>query len=111
MARGDPLVVGGDKTAEELQHGRAEDLATNFGMPFIELVRRTPLDSWSGPVQSSMGWHLVKHLMSENPTAGEKQMQRRLKAHLDQTAPDFTYEDLRKRYEVEVEPFPAEVKK
>jgi len=111
MARGDPLVVGGDKAAEELQHGRAEDLATNFGRPFIELVRRTPLDSWSGPVQSSMGWHLVKHLMSENPTAGEKQMLRRLKEHLDQTAPDITYEGVRKRYEVEVEPFPAEVQK
>jgi hypothetical protein len=110
-ARGDPLVAGGDKAAEELQHGRAEDLATNFGMPFIELVRRMPLDSWSGPVQSSMGWHLVKHLLSENPTAGEKRMQRRLKEHLDQTAPDISYEDLRKRYEVEVAPFPAEVKK
>ena len=109
--QGDPLVVGGDKAAEELQRGRAEDLSTNFGMPFIEQVRRMPLDSWSGPVQSSLGWHLVKHLLSENPTAGEKLMERRLKEHLDQTASAITYEDLRKRYEVEVEPFPAEVQK
>jgi hypothetical protein len=111
MTRGDPLVVGGDKKAEELQRGRAENLATNFGMPFIELVCRMPLDSWSGPVQSSMGWHLVKHLMPENPTTGEKRMERRLQEHLDQTAPDLTYEDLRKRYEVEVAPFPPEVQK
>lgn len=109
--RGDPLVPGGDKAAEELQQGRAEDLATNFGMPFIELVRRMPLDSWSGPVQSSKGWHLVKHQLSGNPTAGEKRMERRRQEHLDQAAPDLSYEDLRKHYEVEVAPFPAEVQK
>jgi peptidyl-prolyl cis-trans isomerase C len=111
QAQGDPLVVGGDKAAEELQQGRPEDLATNFGMPFIELVRRMPLDTWSGPVQSSLGWHLVKHRLSENPTAGEKRMERRREEHLDQTAPDLNYEDLRKHYEVEVAPFPAEVQK
>ena len=109
--RGDPLVTGGDKAAEELQQGRAEDLATNFGMPFVELVRRMPLDSWSGPVQSTKGWHLVKHRLSQNPTAGEKRMERRLQEHLDQTAPELTYPDLLKRYEVEVAPFPAEVQK
>jgi hypothetical protein len=109
--QGDPLVVGGDKVAEELQRGRVENLATNFGLPFIEQVRRMPLDNWSGPVQSSLGWHLVKHLLSENPTAGEKRMERRLQAHLDQTAPDITYEDLRKHYEVEVAPFPPEAQK
>ncbi len=111
MTRGDPLVVGGDKAAEELQWGRPQDLATNFGMPFVELVRRMPLNSWSGPVQSSLGWHLVKHRLSQNPTAGEKRMERRLQEHLDQTTPDLTYEGLRKRYEVEVAPFPAEVHK
>jgi hypothetical protein len=111
MARGDPLVAGGDKAAEELQQGRAVDLATNFGLPFIELVRRMPLDSWSGPVQSSRGWHLVKHRLSENPTAGEKRMERRLQEHLDQTTTELTYPDLLKRYEVEVAPFPAEVQK
>lgn len=110
-ARGDPLVAGGDKATEELQQGRAEDLATNFGMSFIELVRRMPLDSWSGPVQSSRGWHLVKHRLSENPTAGEKRMERRRQEHIDQTTPELTYQDLLKRYEVEVAPFPAEVQK
>ncbi|HLX95431.1 MAG TPA: peptidylprolyl isomerase [Verrucomicrobiae bacterium] len=110
-ARGDPLVVGGDKAEEELQLGRAEDLATNFGMPFIELVRRMPLDTWSGPIESSLGWHLVKHRLSGNPTTGEQRMQHRLQEHLDPTAPDVTYEDMRKRYEVEVAPFPAEVQK
>jgi peptidyl-prolyl cis-trans isomerase C len=109
--RGDPLVAGGDKAAEELQRGRPEDLATNFGLPFVELVRRMPLDSWSGPVQSSRGWHLVKHRLPENPTAGEKRMERRREEHLDQTAPDLNYEDLRKHYKVEVAPFPAEVQK
>lgn len=109
MTRGDSLATGGDKAAEELQQGRPEDLATNFGMPFVQLVRRMPLDTWSGPLRSSMGWHLVKHLMSKNPTAGEKRMERRLEDHLDQTAPVLTYEDLRKRYEVEVAPFPAGV--
>lgn len=109
--RGDPLVVGGDKAAEELQHGRAEDLATNFGRPFIELVRRMPLDGWSGPVQSSLGWHLVKHRLPVNPTIGEKRMEQRLQDHLDQTAPDLTYEVLRQRYQVEVAPFPPEVQK
>jgi hypothetical protein len=109
--RGDPLVAGGDKAAEEVQQGRAEDLATNFGMPFVELVRRMPLDSWSGPVQSSRGWHLVKHRLSENPTAGEKRMERRLQEHLDQTTPDLTYGDLLKHYDVEMAPFPAEVQK
>jgi hypothetical protein len=111
MARGDPLAVGGDKAAEELQQGRAQDLATNFGMPFIELVRRMPLDSWSGPIQSSRGWHLVKHRLSESPTAGERRMERQLQRHLDQAAPDLTYEDLLKHYQVEVAPFPAEVQK
>jgi hypothetical protein len=111
MARGDPLAAGGDKVTEELQQGRAEDLATNFGMPFIELVRRMPLDSWSGPVQSSRGWHLVKHRLSENPTTGEKRMERRRQEHLDQATPDLTYEDLLKHYQVEVAPFPAEVQK
>jgi hypothetical protein len=109
--RGDLLVAGEDKAAEELQQGRAEDLATNFGMPFIELVRRMPLDNWSGPVQSTKGWHLVKHRLSENPTAGEKRMERRLQEHLGQTTPDLTYNDLLKRYEVEVAPFPPEVQK
>jgi len=109
--RGDPLVAGGDKAAEELQQGRAQDLATNFGMAFIELVRRMPLDSWAGPVQSSRGWHLVKHRLSENPTAAEKRMERRLQEHLDQSTPELTYPDLLKRYEVEVAPFPPEVQK
>ena len=111
MTRGDPLVTGGDKAAEELQQGRAAELATNFGMPFVELVRRMPLDSWSGPVQSSKGWHLVKHRLSENPSAGEKRLERRQQEHLDQATPDLTYDDLRKRYEVDVAPFPAEVQK
>ena len=111
MTRGDPLVAGGDKVAEELQQGRAPDLASNFGMPFLDLVRRMPLDSWSGPVQSSRGWHLVKHRLSKDPTAGEQRMERRLQQHLDQTTPELTYQDLLKRYEVEVAPFPAEVQK
>ena len=111
MTRGDPLVVGGDKAAEELQRGRPEDLATNFGMPFVQLVRRMPLDHWSGPLQSSIGWHLVRHRLSDNPTTGEKRMKRRLEEHLDQSAPNLSYEDLRKRYEVEVATFPAEVQK
>jgi hypothetical protein len=109
--RGDPLVVGGDAAAEELQHGQPQDLATNFGAAFVEAVRRMPLDAWSGPLQSSLGWHIVKHLLPENPTTGEKRMERRLKEHLDQAAPDLNYEDLRKRYEVEVAPFPSEVEK
>jgi len=111
MTRGDPLAAGGDKAAEELQIGQPQDLATNFGMPFVELVRRMPLDSWSGPVESSLGWHLVKHRLSKNPTAGEKRMERRLQEHLGETTPEITYEDLRKGYEVEVAPFPAEVQK
>jgi hypothetical protein len=111
MAQGDPLIVGGDKAAEELQHGLPDNLATNFGMPFIDSIRRLPLDAWSGPLQSSMGWHVVKHQLPENPTAGEERMLRRLKAHLDQTRPDLTYEELRKRYEVEVKEIPAEIQK
>jgi hypothetical protein len=111
MAQGDPLIAGGDKAAEELQHGRPSDLATNFGVSFIESIRRLPLDTWSGPLQSSIGWHVVKHRLPENPTAGENRMLRRLKAHLDQTTPELTYEELLKRYEVEVQEFPAEIQK
>jgi hypothetical protein len=111
IALGDPLVAGGDKAVEELQHGRPEDLATNFGMPFIDSVRRLPLDRWSGPLQSPLGWHVVKHRLPENPTADEMRMLRRSEAHLAQTAPDLTYEDLRKQYEVEVGEYPEEVQK
>ena len=111
LTKGDPLVVGGDKKAEEMQLGRPEDLATNFGMPFIELVRRMPLDSWSGPIRSSLGWHLVKHLLPKDPTASEQRMERRQGEHLSQSVPPLTYEDLLKQYKVVVAPFPPEVQK
>ena len=38
-------------------------------------------------------------------------MERRLQEHLDQTTPELTYQDLLKRYEVDVASFPAEVQK
>jgi hypothetical protein len=49
--------------------------------------------------------------LSENPSAGEKRLERRQQEHLDQATPDLTFDDLRKRYEVDVAPFPAEVQK
>ena len=31
-----------------------------FGQPFVEALWGAPLDEWSGPVQSTLGWHLVR---------------------------------------------------
>ena len=53
-ALGEPFAVSRDLTAP------AARLVADFGPPFLPALQGLPLDTWSAPVPSRYGWHLVK---------------------------------------------------
>ena len=52
---GDPFILG-----SRFQQRTRKELAAIFGSPFAEAVVQLPEDVWSGPVESSYGYHLVR---------------------------------------------------
>lgn len=68
-AKGDPFVMGSRLAAQS----RA-DLTKSFGPVFAEEAVSLPEGEWSGPVESTYGWHLVfveKRLVARVPELSE----------------------------------------
>ncbi len=111
IGHGDSL--GGDVAGEEKQQGRFEDLQAKFGLPFVASVEKLPLDRWSGPLQSTLGWHVVKRLRPENPTFQEARAEIRseLMTERGSGTPDASYAEMRKAYNISIDSLPPEVQK
>jgi hypothetical protein len=101
-----------DRTTEVTQRGEPAALATTFGKPFVDSLLKMPFDKWAMPVQSPMGWHVVRRLKPSNPTFEElkHQIRSELIAARGNSSPDQAYAELLKRYDVEIGDLP-EVRK
>ena len=101
-----------DRTTEVTQRGEPGALAEKFGKPFVDSVLAMPFDKWAMPVQSPMGWHVVRRTHPGNPTFDElkQQIRSELVAARGSSSPDQAYAELLKRYEVEIGDLP-EVRK
>lgn len=101
IGHGDSL--GGDKSEEETQRGTPQELGAKFGTPFIDKLQQLPLEKWSGPLASPLGWHVVRRRRPENPTFDEMRLRIRseLLARRGKLSPENGYEELSRRYDVE----------
>ena len=106
IGHGDSL--GGDKAEEEMQRGTPADMEALFGKPFVDTLLKAPFERWLGPYQSPMGWHVVRRRRPENPTFEEMRLKVRseILAERAKTSPENSYEELRKRYEIEMAEIP-----
>ena len=77
------------------------------GLLFYVMLKQ-PFERWSGPYQSPMGWHVVRRRRPENPTFEEMRLKVRseILAQRAGNTPESTFENLRKRYEVEMADIP-----
>jgi hypothetical protein len=99
---GDPLLE------PEFEDLASADVVRLFGQPFAARLAALPIGSWSGPVPSPYGLHLV--LVRERRPGGVPQLDEirdavalEWRAARRQAAADAFYADLRARYEVTVE--------
>lgn len=106
IGHGDSL--GGDKAQEELQRGDPKTLAQLFGAPFIDTVSKLPFDRWSGPYQSTQGWHVVMHRKPEAPTFQELRAQLRSEvlAQRGNATPEAAFAELLRKFKVEMDSLP-----
>ena len=79
-----------------------------FGQPFIAALWSAPLGEWTGPIQSTQGWHFVRPAERLPETllpfdAVRDQVETDLRAAQIQQAVDRRVEELVLRYEVEIE--------
>jgi len=111
IGHGDSL--GGDKTLEEMQRGQPDELAKIFGAPLISVIQKLPMDRWSGPYQSTQGWHVVKRVKPSEPTFEEMRLQIRseVMASHGATSPDAAFKRLLNRYDVRMDNLPEEARK
>lgn len=103
-ATGDPFMM-----PLEIAEARAPELRRDFGQAFADAVMAAPLRSWSGPVESALGVHLVRveSRSAGRPAAYEEVVPRVRDAVLAErrAAANARWRaDLRKRYRIEVEP-------
>ena len=104
----------GDPTLTPLRYrlARQSDVARDFGDVFAAEVASLPVGSWTGPVRSPFGAHLVRiseRVAARLPPLAEirEQVLRDYLAERQQQQKDTAYEMLRERYEVYLEPTAA----
>jgi hypothetical protein len=102
--RGDPFPLG-----HRLRAQSERQLARLFGQEFASAVDELPPGSWSGPVPSAYGLHLVfveEKLPGRDPSLAEvrTQVEQRLRAERGEARVADLLRDLRERYEVRIEP-------
>jgi len=105
--------VVGDRTMLPAQLERAvpADIDATFGATFEAAVRSLPIGTWSEPVRSSFGYHLVRvtaRTDSTIPTLADARdvvAREWLRAHAVE-ARERLYQSLRARYSVAIEPIP-----
>jgi hypothetical protein len=93
----------------ELRALTADELARQFGPDFAASLANLPLGSWSGPVASAYGEHLLRIDAVEPagmPELAEirEQVRRDWESASKETALDAFYVELRKRYPLEIDP-------
>lgn len=131
-ARNPELAATAEQTMEHLRNGtdleslgdptltppgyrlaRQSDIARDFGNEFAAEVAELPIGSWTGPIRSPFGAHLVRvdeRVDSRLPILAEirDQVLRDYLAERQQEQKDLAYQTLRDGYEVFVEPPNAE---
>jgi hypothetical protein len=91
-----------------MQAATPQDIANTFGDEFALQVDEAPVGQWSGPLQSSFGWHVVRvdeRAPSTTPTLDEIRpiVLREWQVEARQKLGDEFYQALRSQYEVRVE--------
>jgi peptidyl-prolyl cis-trans isomerase C len=108
------LARGGPVTGEPFDQGRefpgygTSMIRGIFGQPFLDALQTAPPGQWSGPLQSSQGWHFV-HPTERLPeallpfAAVREQVENDLRVALIQQAVDAHVGGIERRGEVRVE--------
>jgi len=83
-------------------------LQRDFGPGFAASVAKLPTGVWSGPVESTHGWHLVQvSLRADSPAVRFEDVRERVVSDLshsaDNASRDAAYARMRSRYTVEVQ--------
>ena len=101
----------GDPTLTPLRYrlARQSDVARDFGDKFAAEVAALPVGTWTGPIRSPFGAHLLRiaeRVDARLPALAEvrEQVLRDFLAERQQEQKDLAYETLRENYEVFVEP-------
>ena len=108
LGRGDP--VAGESFAQGQsfpRYGRSI-LRGMFGQPFVDALWAAPVGEWSGPVESSQGWHFIRptEQLPENLLAFDvvrDQVENDYLFALIQQAVERRVAELEQRYEVTIE--------
>ena len=84
-------------------------IAAQFGAPFAQRVLALPTGSWQGPIESSVGVHLVRVTeRSESSTRALAEVREEVTAlwrdERRKAASDAAYEVVRRKYDVAVDP-------
>ena len=108
-AGGDPFIL-----QRSYAERSARELADLFGRAFAEALQALPVaEGWQGPVQSAYGWHLVRMSKRSEPRKPAlleviDAVQRDFLQERRRTANDEFYQALRARYDIRLEPPPAD---
>lgn len=114
LARGaDPRSLGDATLLDpDVPPAPRSEIAREFGDRFVSALDATPMGTWSGPVRSTFGWHLVRideRIDGRTPSLDEirNTVRRDWMVARQQALKDAAYERLRQRYTVTVEPLDA----
>jgi hypothetical protein len=102
--------VWGDPTLlpRSLERATPRQVAAQFGPGFFEAVAEMPVASWSGPVASSYGLHVVwvgEHAPARRPELDEVRdaVERELRMTRRNEGSERVYRELRERYDVTID--------
>ncbi len=103
MPAGDPLMLPAEVRGQSI-----DDVTRDYGQDFASRLPTLPLDTWSGPVRSAFGLHLVRVSTREAaraedlPAVHERVRADLVNAHLD-AAREAGYRQILRHYTVRVE--------
>jgi peptidyl-prolyl cis-trans isomerase C len=109
LALGDPFPLG-----HRFEKRSARELARSFGARFGPSALEAPKGSWSKPIESAYGWHLLRIESREPgeippPDAVAERIRRNLEREFQEAKFEATLGELRKRYEVVLTGAPEEM--
>ena len=110
LADGADIQTVGDATllATEFRLARQSEIARDFGPEFAEQVIAAPMQTWTGPIYSAFGAHLVRidERISSRQLALDEvrpQVRRDYLVQRQQAQKDLAYQRLREGYEISIE--------
>jgi hypothetical protein len=100
---GDPILL-----AEAFELTSAPDITAQFGRDFADALSAAPLNTWTGPIKSAYGYHLVLVTVREpgrtqNLADVRPAVQREWYAEALKAAVDARYDELRRQYVVKID--------